>query len=45
MQRDRARSAQQATDLGCTKARVDMDSQRAKPGASKDRGQIVGAVR
>lgn len=44
-QRYRARSAQQAADLGCTKARVDMDGQRAKPGASEDSSQIVGAVR
>ena len=44
-QRDRARSAQQTADLGCAKAGVDMDGQRAEPGASKDRGQIIGAVR
>jgi hypothetical protein len=44
-QHDRARSAQQTAHLGCTKARVDMDSQRAKSGASKNRGQMIGAVR
>jgi hypothetical protein len=43
-ERDRTRSAQQAADLGRTKARVDVDSQRAKPPVRKDRGQIVGAV-
>ena len=44
-QRDRARSAQQIADLGRAKAGVDMDGERAEPGAGEDRGEVGDAIR